>query len=211
MKALYKHGIKCYQRERKEYYITSTGTQYINTEIKPDATTTLEIKARGIFLTYYSSMFGTSGLDNTQRFSVMSSTDGMAQRFDYGNHWGMPFLSQAPFLSDEPFIMRKNGTANIYNGVTVSTNNIAVFDPEKTTNIYLFACHEAGKASYNARMELYYCKIMKSSVLVFDAIAVPVGVTIDGKVSPANCLYDKISKNFFLNAGTGNFGIGQVN
>lgn len=208
---IYKNGTKGYQKQRKEYFLTSSGKQYINTGIKPENGTILVIKARGVSLNYYSSIFGTSGLDNKQRFSTMSSSDGTGMRFDYGSQWGMPYLTSAPFLATMPYEIVKANEFNYFSNQPVSTNNPAVFDSEKTTPIFLFACHEDGKATSMASMELYYCKISKNSGMVFDAIAVPAGKPVEGKVAPQNCLYDKISKTFFLNQGTGSFGIGERN
>lgn len=66
--------------------------------------------------------------------------------------------------------------------------------------IYLFACNTGGTVELESigAMKIWYCKLYEDSVLKHDFIPV---IDLEG----VPCFYDKITKKFFYNKGTGQF------
>ena len=71
-------------------------------------------------------------------------------------------------------------------------------------SIYLYSFHEAGKTTHLSKIKLSGCKIYADNdVLVRDFIPV-----LDKDGTP--CMYDKVEKKFYYNAGTGQFIAGPI-
>ena len=70
------------------------------------------------------------------------------------------------------------------------------------SSIYVFCTHRGGKAQYNTSMRLYELQMYDGDTLVRDFVPV-----IDG--SNIACLYDRVEKKCYYNAGTGTFSYGE--
>ena len=87
----------------------------------------------------------------------------------------------------------------IINGNTVKTVSSVSFT--STYNLFLFANNNAGTAQLPGAMKLYSCQIYDNGTLVRDFWPCydPDGVA---------CLYDKVEKKYYYNAGSGAFTAG---
>ena len=65
-------------------------------------------------------------------------------------------------------------------------------------SLYLCAINNAGSAGFFSNLRLYYCKIYDNGTLIRDYIPV-----LDWDDVP--CLYDKVKRKLYYNAGTGSF------
>ena len=83
-----------------------------------------------------------------------------------------------------------NATTPNYSSTIVSNANFYIFASSKGSVVAL---------AKKTAMKLYYCKIYENDVLVRDFIPV-----LDQ--NNVACLYDRVSKTFYYNAGTGTFG-----
>lgn len=173
-------------------YLQSSGTQYMDLGIKPQAGETIEIKFQydGVQSTiimgcrtsgtegkYVIAGSGTSGTKIYAALGNASNTNLLD--FDQNVHTVVVNTSQ--------------GTATIDSGSpvsigTFSTNNL---------NIFLFAANQAGSVSYQATARIMEVKIGTRMWLI------PV------RNSQTGYMYDKISEQLFGNAGTDSFTLGN--
>lgn len=188
-------------------YIETTGTQHIDTGFKPNSNTKVEVKTyykRGTSSNIGMFLYGSRN-GNTEMFGayIDASTDlshGDRVEARYGTQFGtrlqMSNAAQHIFLQDKnKFIL--DGSATI----TVTANTF-----QASYNMYIFGVNAAGTASTLAVSgnRIYYMKIYDNDTLVRDFIPV---IDRSGVV----CLYDKVTKTFFYNAGTGTFNYGTIN
>ena len=171
-----------------ENYIESTGTQYINTNYKPNTNTKVVLK---FILT------GTGTLTDYERIleSYSGSTAylglkrrGTAESWSYQinnvgkKDFSMSQLTEYTLELDNTYL-KVNDDTYTFTGTTYTSNY----------PIHIFR----GNDRYG-KLKLYYLKIYENNVLVKDFIPV-----LDLNNVP--CLYDNISHTFFYNAGSGTF------
>ena len=184
-------------------YIESTGTQYINTYCIPYQTKT-EIKFQKLYTSSsYEYLMGAWNADNN-RYNVVI--------YDPNNNW---FYSTAKYSTA---VVLDNYNSNIHTVIYNDTNNAVIYDNTNkgtvtdvadnlANSIYLFALHgPSNNAQDFGKYRVYYVKITDKTTgnLVRDMI--PVKRNSDNAI----CMYDKISKQFFTNAGTGTFLAGNI-
>ena len=76
------------------------------------------------------------------------------------------------------------------------------FEATNTSPIYIFGMRlPNGSAGSLGKFKLYKFKIYESDVLVHDFIPAKIKTNSDDII----CLYDKVTNEFFTNAGTGSF------
>lgn len=195
---------------KKLEYISSSGTQYIDTGIKPNSMYTIEIKVRiNTATTHWDNFFGTRDGANaryTLRFSNYTNGTLQAQK--------SPSATTPDAYYDDTAIV-KNGSAmswHIYKlgqtysvDGTVKSNTFASSDSsEFPYNLYLLTINSAGTAGASdmAYADLAYCKLWdENGTLVRDFV--PAKDNND-----VVCLYDKVSGSCFYNGGTGTFTAG---
>lgn len=166
-------------------YIEGTGTQWVDTGIQPITTTKIATKCS--FSVDGGEVFiGATGLPDNNDFRIFRAS-GQYLYFDRGggrlnNSLALNTVYELEFGN---WYMKINGqtvqSGNAFN-ISLSSNTIKVMP---TTN-----------ADYG---KIYYLKIYDGNVLVRDFI--PVIRNIDNKIG----LYDKTTKQFFTNQGTGEF------
>lgn len=175
-------------------YIESTGTQYINTGFKPDQDTRIVCDFQLISTSGWRTVFGVwslSGGSYINAFTFLATSGGVFSSY-YGN-------SQVSFSADvyttERYIVDKNknscevGTSTVLNTTsTFSQNN----------NLYLFSGNTDGVASELSGVRIYSCEIYNNDTLVHNFIPC---LNLNGKP----CLYDTVTKQDYLNSGTGEF------
>ena len=179
--------------------VESTGSQYIDTGIIPDTTTTFEICAEATTpLTQEDAcLFGSRTNNGTDEYVLWDCH--YTEQVDHicafvtRNFGSTPRLS----LNQKKNVFKYDGSAFYVNGEKQldKTNDMTT----AKYPMYLFGLNQDGSLeprSYKGRV--YYFKIWKNGTLV--RFFVPV---LDGKGIP--CLYDSISQGFFYNKGTNNF------
>ena len=181
-------------------YLQSSGTQYIDTGIKPNSNTTYNLS--GIF----TQLAGTArmGSRNAQQVNecVINSVNGNQLRISYGNQQ-----------------ILTNKTGNVMNVLLDGYNKTAIFTYEDSStqvvslntqtfstdyNCYIFAYNNGTNNIVMATdMIVYSCKIYDNNVLVRKFI--PCYRKSDNVAG----MYDMQNNQFYTNAGTGTFSVGN--
>lgn len=176
-------------------YLESTGTQYIDTGIKGSSILRVVCDVSGFPNTKYSqAIFGArSGVNGSDLFVFLAAEDMKAYRSDYkaskpayvGNYTGR-------------FQLDKNrNVTTAAGGATLTDTSEGAFT--SLYSIYLFGCNTAGSHTLKAiGVRIYSCQMYENDVLVRDFWPC---IAPDGTA----CLYDKVSRQYFENAGTGEF------
>lgn len=189
-------------------YIENTGTQYINTLVKPDYTTRFEINARvkSGGEPNYPAILGAVEQTSTLLFRYIMMINHIAVTtpniyFEYGsgNSNSRTGVSTTNILNDYLF-----EGSNIYVEGPTSTKSMGVGSMGSfslNVPLNLFGIRDEDIEPHNKLsmiMQLFNCKLWKNNELVRDFIPVK---------DPNNvvCLYDKVSKEYFYNEGTGTF------
>lgn len=187
-------------------YLKSTGTQWIDTNIKSSGEIEVEIQLHTQFIgvisgnCYYVFGYDPYYIGQTSRenaFVIGGGTQSSAAR--YCNYGGTSF-----YQANYPWPNEK--TITKFKDLQFSIGNTVHQTYAKKTftggNCFLFACNQPGTNPQvsNPEMKCYGCKIWMSKQLVRDFIPV--------KKDGVGYMYDKVSKELFENAGTRSFEIG---
>lgn len=184
-------------------YLKSSGTQYIDTGIKPSGKISiiaeffLDIDQQNRSDSWQSVFGGNDG--NTINSIVFSfNQSGSSVTFQDGAAYG----------DIGSLFITSNYIHNvaIIKGIT-EFDGIArqIWSPSQFTsnnNIYLFGQNLNGVASYLSKICLTKCKIYNDDNLIADFVPV-----VHNNVA---CLYDKVSQNYFTSQGTGTFIYGEL-
>lgn len=178
-------------------YLESTGTQYIDTGFAHTNKSGVEIKVQ---LTKKPSekAFPFGG-----RYNNTSKSRAMFYYFSSGGQWGFDYNgSRTRWNASGVGMLDVCEVAYLQNKVVINDKTYTFSSRTFTSSftIYLFACNTGGTVELESRgaMKIWYCKLYENNVLKHDFIPV-----IDLEGEP--CLYDKITKKFFYNKGTGQF------
>ena len=171
-------------------YIQSTGTQYINSNILCKSTLKCQVKfstdkhSGGCFV-------GNRGTGESNAFRFFTAGSGT---------WYLDFGS------GESYNRISGGSASINTIYNVEFGNRYIKNLDTGSNIISSSVVGSFTKSYNLNicnsgenLKIYYCKIYDNNELVRDFI--PTKRISDNVI----CMYDKITKQFFLNEGTGDF------
>lgn len=181
----------------KVSYIESTGTQYIDTGVKLNQNSKVEMEialAEGM-----TNIFGSRTSATQNNFTIVfASSTGVA--IDFQNYSNNRLLVDIPVSLDSP-IYYSISKDELKIGDTVKTvQNYSSFETPQTA--YIFDISGNPWIKTKAKGRLYYCKIYDGDTLVRDFVPV-----IDG--SNIACLYDRVEKKCYYNAGTGTFSYGE--
>lgn len=198
-------------------YLESTGTQYIDTNYKPNSNTKIELEYMpAANYSTFMNIYGTQDSSSSERFYSLVS--------------GTPYYLQVNFSNNSnPSVwgFNKNGTLNTNgNGtfsnilqrvkLSVDKSSVKIESPEYSNtynmtsystwgnrvncnyNLVLFARNTGGVVSNNFNGKIYYFKIYDNGNLVRYYIPV---IDKDGVA----CLYDKVEDKFYYNKGSGEF------
>lgn len=175
-------------------YISSTGTQYINTGYVPTPNTRVILDAEVTSQTtascsYFGEQSGSGGTDKTAYEIWSMGTAANVSSDFFGNRVSYTISTKQRLLID------KNKAVVTINGNTV-TNSAAA--GTATIPAYIFASNDKGTAAYFINMKLYSCKIYENDVMVRDYIP--------AKDEWGNAgLWDDVESKFYYNAGTDSF------
>lgn len=181
----------------KVNYIESTGTQYIDTGVKPSNSTKVDIKFMYNSLNgfVYGSRTSSSGSDAHE--FIINASGLVFPQFD-GQH---SEVSSSYNKIGEEYILSNSQSGAYINGNLIKSYNTATFSSKHS--MFLFGLNQNGTVEYRKFIgRLYYCKIYNGDTLVRDFVPV-----IDG--SNIACLYDKVEKKCYYNVGTGTFSYGE--
>lgn len=182
-------------------YIESSGTQYIDTGIKPtqDTRVITEIEF-GVNNPEIKCIFGTRNSNSstaTLSYALFSMNAGTTARSDY---FGSSISKTFDFLGQHFEIDKNKKTCRI--GSETITN--AAKTGQASLNLYLFTLNNAGSvnSAFNSTMKLYSCQVYNGETLVRNFIPC---INPEGDVG----LFDAVGLSFYGNLGTGKFTAGE--
>lgn len=182
-------------------YLESTGTQYIDTGIVPDADTGILVKAMSSNSTD-TYLAGLREDGNNTRWCIGHSGANTQYYYGYGNwatggssYTSMSVIARLNYNNINKFAISEfDGSSQM---------NVALpalpFTPARS--IYIFGANyyaESGVARWSGR--IYSAQITQDNVLVRDFVPT--------SVNGIGYMYDKVTKQLYGNSGTGNFIIG---
>lgn len=174
-------------------YIQSSGTQYIDSNFIPKATTRTIMKAEPMAWSAWSAFFGTRNTSSptASQAYIAAIPAATLYRSDY---FGSSLTAETPTVMQVTNI-DKNKNICSFNNIMI-TNTFSTVNA--TTNMFLLALNDIGTAKYFLSAKLYSCQIYDGNTLVRDFIPIKTTTNIYG-------LWDKVNKVFYKNAGTGAF------
>lgn len=174
-------------------YIESTGTQYIDSNFIPKATTRTIMKAEPMSWSAWSAFFGTRNATSptASQAYIAAIPAATLYRSDY---FGSSLTAETPTVMQVTNI-DKNKNICSFNNIIITNTSSTV---NATTNMFLLALNDVGTAKYFLSAKLYSCQIYDGNTLVRDFIPIKTTTNIYG-------LWDKVNKVFYKNAGTGAF------
>lgn len=174
-------------------YIQSSGTQYIDSNFIPKATTRTIMKAEPMAWNTWSAFFGTRNATSptASQAYIAAIPAATLYRSDY---FGSSLTAETPTVMQITNI-DKNKNICSFNNIIITNTSSTV---NATTNMFLLALNDVGTAKYFLSAKLYSCQIYDGNTLVRDFIPIKTTTNIYG-------LWDKVNKVFYKNAGTGAF------
>lgn len=193
--------------ERKVEYLESNGTQYIDTEIKADDTTEVEIivAATNTGATWDGCLFGSRTSTNSSDSYILwfnhysnASTPQFSLVYNGVNYGKTVFITNNP--NGKHIITFRNKDLYIDNELKTTVTSV---QPDSTLPLLFLALNTgSGVDSRKFRGKIYSCKIWQNNTLVRDFV--PMISTEDGHVGEAS-LFDTVTNKYFYNKGTGKF------
>lgn len=178
-------------------YLESTGTQYIDTNYKPNGNTIIELKYQTpTQKTTQQGIFGARDKGD-KRFSLFTGSVKDGFQADYGTNGSLSVYNQnIPGVDGTAINVIKMSNSFIINNNEIKKISKGIF--QNSQNMYLFANNNNGIAQLPMKGYIWYFKIYEGATLVRDYIPV-----IDSSNRP--CLYDKVEDKFYYNEGSGEF------
>ena len=173
-------------------YIESTGIQWVDAEFAPNQNTRVVLEFEPVS-TDGSYLFGArTSSSSADKFAVLHPGGASNIRDDFGSEMTNVNLVPSGYTKID-----KNKNVTTIGGITV-THGSASFS---SASLFLFANNTGGSAASMTSIRLYSCQIYDNGTLVRDFIPC---YDRDGVA----CLYDKVGKKYYYNAGTGQFTAG---
>lgn len=174
-------------------YIQSSGTQYIDSNFIPKATTRTIMKAEPMAWSAWSAFFGTRNTTSptASQAYIAAVPAATLYRSDY---FGSSLTAETPTIMQITNI-DKNKNICSFNNIMITNTSSTV---NATTNMFLLALNDVGTAKYFLSAKLYSCQIYDGNTLVRDFIPIKTTTNIYG-------LWDNVNKVLYKNAGTGAF------
>lgn len=167
-------------------YIESSGTQYIDTGLKPTQDYSMTIKCQSTGTTSNTYAGCDTNWQNTGFFIGV-------EVFEFGNV-GMDRIQNH---GEDPIVLTLDKTGGYKDGVK-TWNNASTATFQTVSNLTLFALNRNGTIREYLTGKIYYCTISDNGTLVRNFIPCK---NPDGVIG----MYDTVGKQFYANAGTGNF------
>jgi len=182
-------------------YIESTKNQYIDTGVKPTATTGTELVYSGVNLGSSENIYYGVSTNNAYNdgCNYCLETNNSFQAIAFGHNCSGVELS---FTSEIQYKISYNLNGN--NQYVVDETVYKTFETPSLPsnyNIYLFCRNVAGSPDFNYQnygTRIYSCKIYNGTILVRDFVPAKNSCGIAG-------LYDLVNNKFYTNDGSGEF------
>ncbi len=177
-------------------YLESTGTQYIDTGVKPNQDTSVELDGS---LDGYGIIFGVRTAALVDISTIQGTSTG---------YWAMGYNTSADPIGTKDsnrHVWFKNKNLQYMDGEL--KNNYTYANFTAMGNAYLFAYNNNGTVGYviNGRVRVYSCKIWATADSMLVRYMIPAKRNSDGVVG----MYDIMNDVFLTNQGTGNFEYGS--
>jgi len=181
-------------------YLQSSGTQYIDTGIKPTTNTRVVLECSNLLQSgdTENETFGYCATVNGSRvrFHMVAVAHWMNNKFHYGCGSGILYTTTAD-KAKHIFELSGDGSV-IQDGVNYSIGS-SITSISQT--MPLFARILDGEYQYTTGVRVHSLKCYEDGVLILDFIPVRVG--------QVGYMYDKVSGQLFGNSGTGSFILGN--
>lgn len=174
-------------------YIQSSGTQYIDSNFIPKATTRTIMKAEPMAWSAQSAFFGTRNATSPTASQAYNAAIPAATLYR-SDYFGSSLTAETPTVMQITNI-DKNKNICSFNNIMITNTSSTV---NATTNMFLLALNNVGTAKYFLSAKLYSCQIYDGSTLVRDFIPIKTTTNTYG-------LWDNVNKVLYKNAGTGAF------
>ena len=204
----YRNGKIVYEQgdSATTYGLVFYGAQRINTGIKGSSNLRVVVDVIQNTVSADTPLFGTRQNMNAQAWCYWQQVSSQV-RTDYNNATYQLARSNAPF--NQRLIIDKDKNVTKVNGTVIHTAPAASFT--NTIDLYLGNVGIGSQHANNFNGRMFSCQVYDNDVLERDFVPVPQGSTkYSTTAATQNCMWDKVTKNYFINAGTGNFGIVEV-
>lgn len=176
-------------------YLQSSGTQHIDTGFMPDQDTRFVIDFETLVVNGETHIASARTNGSTPLLTLFFGSSGT-----YGTRYGTTSTKYVPNLSGPGrHVFDRNKNVLSVDGVEAVSADYASFTI--SSSLTLFARNDGTAVNGYINGRLYSCQIYDNDVLIRDFWPCydPSGVA---------CLYDKVSREYFYNAGTGEFTAG---
>ena len=181
-------------------YLQSSGSQWIDTDVRGKVGVTAEVDVTCVVMADNTVLGSRIDGGNTRFFVVHWNANDLLGGLGANWYWAGRSIIQA---GNRYFIrsVMENGNQSIsVNGTVIGTKNqSSTLDTGRS--MYLFACHNGSSASYGCSAKLHSAKIWLDGDMKRDFVP-----CLDPDGAPA--LYDRVSKRYFHNGGSGSFATG---
>ena len=181
-------------------YLESTGTQYIDTGFAPSSSCTFITKLTFTSDSHGQAYFGESNSATTDMVQMSNDHGYINVGYGAGNiRTGTKIVSNT--THEYRYYINTSGSFLEQDGVIINRSNSVAYGSD--VDISLFALKYQNHHDLRALCKMYYFQIYCGDVLVHDFIPV-----LDKNGTP--CMFDKVEKKFYYNAGSGDFIAGPV-
>lgn len=177
-------------------YIQSSGTQYIDTGVRPNHNSTIAIDAEVLASSQdYWGMFGARNGSSMQFWVFYDRTKSSW----CGRYSSNPNITISGAYAGRHRISLEKNVLKVDN--SSSSTGTSSFSSNLTS--YIFACNNSGSAQYMCNIKLYSAKVFSGSQLVCDFVPCKNDSGVVG-------LYNAVNEQFYTNAGSGVFTGGAI-
>ena len=169
-------------------YIQSSGTQYVDTGVKPDQTYTLEVK-------YQTAQTSAGGIAVSDQNWQSNGFGIWCNAVAFGNQTSQ----DVTLYGADPIEVTLNQGGLVVNGEQVWTPTAATF--MAAANMTICALNRNGSIAEKLTGKIYYVRLLSNGRAVRDFVPCK-------NASGAVGLYDTVEGQFYANAGTGTFTAG---
>lgn len=175
-------------------YLRSSGTQWINTGIIGSGDISVEISVVFNAPTATAFLIGSRASSSSNMYVLVTNIGTIRSDYYLSNT-----MSKA-IVGNQKYVIYKNKNITYVDGVLLGSYTYNSFNNSRP--MYLFSTNNNGSVTTPIQADVSYCKIWNDTTLVRDFVPV---LRNDG----VYCMYDKVSKTYFTNSGTGVFSGGM--
>lgn len=172
-------------------YLAATGTQYIDTNFKPNQDTKVIIDFQVENTNVH--VFGARTAFTDTEFVLY-----WASNSDFCVQMNNSVFNGGSFDTAARHTVEMTSTSMKMDGATKATYSVGAF--QCAYNMFLFSCPNSSE-SENVKGKIYSCKVYDGDTLIRDFVP-----RIDSNGVP--CFYDRVGQKYYYNAGTGEFTAG---